>query len=161
MNDANNYRLPGGVLQNTSGGNYQTHYECRIAGRDLNDPEVLTPMLFMNNRDTLRAGDAVTICNYADQNYDAPTARLLQMVTLRIVSKDDKGVRFIDVGGVVDIPFEKDEPRPEVIEKAWAKRGAPGTGFNVLDRDGNILGNHKTKVEAEEQAARINAGGTA
>lgn len=147
------YRFPGNALQNVGPGSFQSHYECRIAGRDLKDPEILTPELFLNCRDTLRAGDEVTICGYASQTWD----RLNQFVRIRIYKVAKTGVKFMLDGKVTDIPYEEDEEKPEVIEKAFVRKEFGG-GFNVFDKDDNLLGNFKTKQEAVEAKERVDAG---
>ena len=149
------YRFNGSALQNVGPSAFQSHWEGRIVGRDLNDPEILTPELFMSLRGTVRVGDEVVICGYASDAYD----RLTQFVRVRVLASDKDGVRIVKDGDVVEIPFVEGEKEPAApIEKAWVKRAFGGV-FNVVDAKEDVLESFKTNQEAKEYVTRVNAGG--
>ena len=149
-------RLPTNCLQNVGPGAWQSHYETQIIGRDMKDDGILTPELFIAVRETLRAGDQVTICGYPNKS----TERLEQFVTVRIVQTSRAGVVFKIVGQVEDVPYGEDEPKAEAEpDTVYTKRDFGGT-FGVFQvKDDMHLEAFKTKKEAETAAARINAGG--
>jgi len=132
---------------------FQQHHEGRIAGRDLNDPEILTDHLLVDLRSNVKPGDQVVICGYQDQTWQ----RLTQFVTLRVVATDAKSVRFVKTSEIVSVPITEDDPAPAPVEdKVHVRRGYQC--FNVVDKDENVLETFKTKPEATSFAKNVNTG---
>jgi len=149
------FRFNATALQNVGPGAFQSHYEAQIVGRDLKDPDILTPELLTNLRGTVRVGDEVVICNYSSENRD----RLIQFVRIRVVSVDKSGIHIVNDGDIVEIPFRAEEKTPEKPETKAFVRKQFGGGFNVFDRDDKLLESFKTQTEAKEYAERVTAGG--
>lgn len=146
--NAREFRLKPGALCAADGMPFQQHYEAKVIGVDLNDPEILSDALFANVQDNLRVGDEVVVCNYLDNSRD----RLTQFVRLRIVAKGTGRVTFVKDGEVVSIPLTDDEPKPKPDPMKLIVRRGAGSTWGVFDRDDNLIENFKNKKEADAWA---------
>lgn len=128
---------------------FQQHWEHRTTW-PLAD--VLNDKYFLNVRDQLRAGDAITICRYDGRDANHTTVQLLEVASVRIIAcgRDKPNVPLVVIGEIQRVGKEVAGPGPLEVVKGKA-------GKYVLVRGEDTVEEFGSKAEAEAARKKLAA----